>query len=413
MSEQPLDLRRFLHIVRRRFTVVGFLAALGLLAGAGYAVLNPPMYTSSALVALATSTRSVPTQVVVASSGPVLARALRSLDQAMSLQTLRSRVQVSAPISYILSINAQGATAAEAKATSNAVAVSYVAYANATSNPDEQVQAQVLAAATNATGTPPTVQLLIAAALGALAGTLIGVVCALAVGHTDRRLRRRDEIADAIGVPVLASVSTARPADAAGWARLLEDYQPSVADAWRLRNALNYLGLADPMSVGANVGGSSLTILSLSTDQRALALGPQLAVFAVSQGIPTALVIGPQQGASTAALRAACATTVSTNRSSRLRVAIASHGNHDWPDAVLTVAVAVMDGHTPQAAGTMRTNATVLGVSAGAATAEQLVVASGPPTVIWPESLLQIQTQTTRRPVASRRRHDEPRCHYA
>ena len=34
--------------------------------------------------------------------------------------------------------------------------------------------------------------------------------------------------------------------------------------------------------------------------------------------------------------------------------------------------VAVVDGQTPQVADTMRTTATVLGVSAGAATAEQL-----------------------------------------
>ena len=42
------------------------------------------------------------------------------------------------------------------------------------------------------------------------------------------------------------------------------------------------------------------------------------------------------------------------------------------PDAALTVVVAVVDGQTPQVADTMRTTATVLGVSAGAATAEQL-----------------------------------------
>ena len=45
-------------------------------------------------------------------------------------------------------------------------------------------------------------------------------------------------------------------------------------------------------------------VLSLSSDPRAIALGPQLAVFAASQGIPTALVIGPQQDATvTATLR--------------------------------------------------------------------------------------------------------------
>ncbi len=42
------------------------------------------------------------------------------------------------------------------------------------------------------------------------------------------------------------------------------------------------------------------------------------------------------------------------------------------PDAALTVVVAVVDGQNPQVADTTRTTATVLGVSAGAVTAEQV-----------------------------------------
>ena len=42
------------------------------------------------------------------------------------------------------------------------------------------------------------------------------------------------------------------------------------------------------------------------------------------------------------------------------------------PDAGLTIVVAVVDGQNPQVADTMRATATVLGVSAGAVTAEQL-----------------------------------------
>ena len=48
-------------------------------------------------------------------------------------------------------------------------------------------------------------------------------------------------------------------------------------------------------------------VISLSSDQGALALGPQLAVFAASLDIPTTLVIGPQGAVNTAAaLRTAC-----------------------------------------------------------------------------------------------------------
>ena len=52
MSQQALDLRRFLQTVRRYRNIVGFAAALGLVAGAVFTVLNPPMLASKALVAL-------------------------------------------------------------------------------------------------------------------------------------------------------------------------------------------------------------------------------------------------------------------------------------------------------------------------------------------------------------------------
>lgn len=372
MSEQPLDLKSSLHIVRRRLAVVGLAAALGVLAGGGFTALNPPTYTSSALVALAGSTPSVPSQAVIASSGPVLTGALHSLNQAMPLQTLRSRVQVANPISYVLSISAEGNTAAEAKAISNAVAASYVAYVNAANDPDKQVQAEVLEAATSATGGRPASRFVLSAILGALGGALIGAIGVLAAGRGNRRLRQRGEIADAIGVPVLASLATHSPATAAGWARLLEYYEPGAADARFLRSALDRLGLADMWSAGAGGGRSSFTVFSFSSDQRALALGPQLAVFTSSAGIPTALVIGAQRDTSTAALRAACLATPSSTLPGRLRVAVADGDNPDWPQAVLTVVVAVVDDRHPQVAGTMRANATVLGVSAGAVTAAQL-----------------------------------------
>ena len=53
-------------------------------------------------------------------------------------------------------------------------------------------------------------------------------------------------------------------------------------------------------------------------------------------------------------------------------MAVADHDDPDWPAAALTVVVAVVDSRAPRSADTIRTDAMVLGVSAGAATAEQL-----------------------------------------
>ena len=50
MSEQALDLRRSAQIVRRHKIVVAVFAALGLLAGIGWALHRPPMLSSETQV---------------------------------------------------------------------------------------------------------------------------------------------------------------------------------------------------------------------------------------------------------------------------------------------------------------------------------------------------------------------------
>ena len=69
---------------------------------------------------------------------------------------------------------------------------------------------------------------------------------ALAIGRNDRRLRARDEIANSIGIPVLASIPVAHPGAAAGWTKLFEDYKPTAVHSWQLRTALQQLGMARP-----------------------------------------------------------------------------------------------------------------------------------------------------------------------
>lgn len=144
MSEQALDLRRSLQVVRRHKILVGVFAALGVIGGAGYAMLTPPMVASSALVGLPPNTHDTSTQVVIAGSSPVLVNALRNIHPAVPLLTLRSRIQVRSVTSNILSVTAQGKTATAAEGTANAVANSYVAYVRNKKSAAGTVQAHVL-----------------------------------------------------------------------------------------------------------------------------------------------------------------------------------------------------------------------------------------------------------------------------
>jgi capsular polysaccharide biosynthesis protein len=387
MSGQDLDLRRSAHLIRRHWLLVSAIAVLGVVAGAGYNVYKPPMRTANTEVVVpyapgfpTGSTAYTATQVVIAHSDPVLADALPDVGAPMSLATLRDRVQVSALTSNVISISGQGRTASQAEAIANAVTNSYLSYIDSAGSPFGKVHARILGKATATTGTPKYLRAVETMGTGLLAGLLVGVIIGVAVGRGDRRLRERDQIADSIGVPVLASVSAEHPRSAAGWAKLLEHYEPTPMDAWHLRKALHQLGLlgttsADPGATNGSAARSpaSLAVLSLSSDPQGLAIGPQLAAFAASLGLRTALIVSSQQGENAmATLYAACAAAPPV-RSGNLLVGVSDHDDlSQLTRAALTVVIGVVNGENPKVANTVRAATTVLAVSAGSATGEQL-----------------------------------------
>ena len=199
---------------------------------------------------------------------------------------------------------------------------------------------------------------------------------ALAIGRNDRRLRERDEIANSIGVPVLASFPVAHPADAAGWTKLLEDYKPAAVHALQLRQALQQLGTASvngPAAVNAT-GRRSPSCLFPPIPEPS----PSVPSWRSSPRLRGSHHPGHRPAARRerhghAAHRMRRAAAASSKRPSLICGSPSPIATSDMqPDAALTVVVAVVDGESPQMPDTMRTTATVLGVSAGAATAEQL-----------------------------------------
>ena len=377
MNGQALDLRRSARIVWQLKALVGGIIALGFMGGAVYTVLSPAVYQSSALVAISPSVW-IASQASVVTSPSVLATARAGVDRDIPLATLQQHIQVETAAYGLMAIVAEAGNSRQAIDTANVVARSYVAYVGSGSSlTTGSVPAQLFQAATSAEGTALPWRLFYAAGTGALVGTLMGVIVALAVGRANRPLRTRDEIADSIGVPIIASIRVSRPARPAGWAKLLNGYQPEADDALRLRRVLRELRNSGSADADLAPGeGSSVAVLSLSSDRKALALGPQLAAFAASQDVPATLVLDSRQDAkATAALRAACSeatrrgpghldiTVTDSDDSAALAPRVVSG---------LAVVVAVVDSRAPRVASTMRATTTVLGVASGAATAQQL-----------------------------------------
>jgi hypothetical protein len=118
-------------------------------------------------------------------------------------------------------------------------------------------------------------------------------------------------------------------------------------------------------------------VLSVSADRKAVAIGPQLAAFAASIGVRTALVVGPQLGEDSAGdLRAAgvARRASGTLRPDQLLVVTPNDADTDWRQrhAALTVVATVVDTGAPFVPAALRVAPLVLGVSAGAVTREQL-----------------------------------------
>ena len=173
-------MRRSLQTLRRHKVFVAASTVLGLAAGLAFAVLRPPLLTSNAIVALPPSVHDISTQVVIATSNPVLADALRTIDSGESPSTLRSAIQVKDVTTNLILVSAPGRTAAQAERTADAVATSYVAYVNSPARPSPKMQARILTSAEVASRPSEVQRWVTYGGLGALAGLLIGSIVQLA-----------------------------------------------------------------------------------------------------------------------------------------------------------------------------------------------------------------------------------------
>ena len=125
MSQQAVDLRRSVQLVRRHKILVGSVLLLGIAAGGAYAVVKPAAAhehragrtpatrassaASGGRIAGGTDPYTA-TQEVIAGSYQVLLNALPDVRPAMSLDQLRHDIQVGSPAADIVSITAKART---------------------------------------------------------------------------------------------------------------------------------------------------------------------------------------------------------------------------------------------------------------------------------------------------------------
>jgi hypothetical protein len=243
----------------------------------------------------------------------------------------------------------------------------------ATGTPVASVSAgtSVVQHATVATGPASWVRLLVWAPLAALVCTLLAAVIVLGTARRDPHVRLRDEIADAVGSPVIAAVRSTPQRSVAGWSTLLESYEATPVESWAFRQALRGLVSAERNGESHPAGKvshpKSLTVVSLSGDGRGVAIGPQLAGFASTLGIATRLVTAKaNEGA--AALWAACA----TEREGPARPDLYVGDVPDGETIDLTIMLVVVDRRQPDLRDVPNSAVTILSVASGTATEQEL-----------------------------------------
>ena len=111
--------------------------------------------------------------------------------------------------------------------------------------------------ATAAEGPSTVLRLLAFATAGALAGILLAVAIVLLTARRDMRVRLRDDIADAIGSPVLAAVRSRPQRSVAGWSELLGTYRVTPVESWALRQVLRGLVPGEAAVARRRPGGPS------------------------------------------------------------------------------------------------------------------------------------------------------------
>jgi capsular polysaccharide biosynthesis protein len=203
--------------------------------------------------------------------------------------------------------------------------------------------------------------------LGAAIGLVLGVALAF-VRRRDPRLVSRDQIAEAVGVPVMLSSTVGRWRSTSNWLELLQRHQPETVERWNARKALYALGIAgsDP---------SHLTVISLIGDSASMAATCRTAIASASSGTRTSLVLTSDDESSVGLCNASDLLSARSEQARpNLEVLKGESPGEEADDggAALTIISIVVDPDRPKLPAYVVRGTVVLAVSARAATALQI-----------------------------------------
>lgn len=203
----------------------------------------------------------------------------------------------------------------------------------------------------------------LALALGAVGGLLVGSIWLLARHRKDSKLWTRDGIADVVGAPVVLSLEVPPRRAGRDWTALFERVRPGASECWHVQRALRELGV---------LGGGRLVVVSFHDDAPGISQALEMVVAAASSGFETSVcVVAEDQHVP--ALQQTCARLAAHGAVVRPNLQVHASLPAPGPASAISVVAVVVDRHQPKLAMIDRRGATtILSVSAGAATAEDL-----------------------------------------
>lgn len=226
---------------------------------------------------------------------------------------------------------------------------------------------EVIQRATTAT-LPSKSSLILPAVLGAVGGFFVASMFVVARKRRDPRLRTRDALAVALGAPVVLTLDVRGRRTTQEWVDLFERHQARASDRWAVRKALRELGVDEATG--------DLDVVCFGDDRAAMALAAEVGLAATASGFPTTFSVIAAAGVDASALRATCAGFAGEGRQPRAGLHLVDGAPAERrADVGLSVTTVVLDKDQPEAVATTqrgRAAATVLSVSAGFASADQL-----------------------------------------